>query len=69
MGTVTDPRGVPVPTIRVTPTHTATGVSRFTVTGSGGIYTIALLPAGTYSGYGGRQGLKNGSSGGDHPGT
>jgi len=49
MGTVTDPRGVLVPNIRVTPTHTATGVSRFIVTGSGGICTIALLPAGTYS--------------------
>jgi hypothetical protein len=35
--------------VRVTATHTATGVSRFTTTGSGGTYTISLLPVGTYS--------------------
>jgi hypothetical protein len=33
----------------VTATHTATGVSRFTITGSAGTYTISLLPVGTYS--------------------
>ena len=32
-GTVVDPSGAVVPNVRVTATHTATGVSRFTITG------------------------------------
>ena len=48
-GTVVDPTGAVVPSVKVTATNTATRVSRFTLTGSVGTYTIPLLPVGTYS--------------------
>ena len=48
-GTVGDPSGAVVPNVRVAATHTATGVSRFTITSRAGTYTIPLLPVGTYS--------------------
>jgi hypothetical protein len=48
-GTVVDPTGAVAPNAKVIATNTATRVSRFTVTGSVGTYTIPLLPVGTYS--------------------
>src|SRR5262249_47561837 len=45
-GTVSDPSGAPVPGAKVTVTETATGLSRSTVTGAEGFYTLpALRPA------------------------
>jgi hypothetical protein len=48
-GTVVDPSGALVPNVKVTATDKASGVSRSTITGSSGTYTISLLPVGTYS--------------------
>ncbi len=47
-GTVVDSTGAPVAKATVTATNTATGISTSGVTGSGGNYTITLLPIGTY---------------------
>jgi hypothetical protein len=47
-GTVVDPTGAVVPGVKVTAMNTATRVSRFTVTGSVGTYTIPRWPVGTY---------------------
>lgn len=57
-GTVVDPSGAVVPNVRVSATHTATGASRFTITGGAGTYTIPLLPVGTYSVRADAKGLK-----------
>ncbi|HEX6738275.1 MAG TPA: TonB-dependent receptor [Vicinamibacteria bacterium] len=47
-GTVTDSTGAVVPGVTVTVTHTATGISASTVTNQQGLYTIPLLPPGSY---------------------
>jgi hypothetical protein len=47
-GTVTDSTGAIVPGITVTLTNTATGIGASAVTSRDGVYTIPLLPPGTY---------------------
>ncbi|HEX5483457.1 MAG TPA: carboxypeptidase-like regulatory domain-containing protein, partial [Terriglobia bacterium] len=48
-GIVTDPSGAVVPGVAVTIANTATGVKNNAVTNASGIYTVPLLPAGTYN--------------------
>lgn len=46
-GRVTDQSGAVVPGVTVTATRTATGVKRFTVTNSDGLYSIPALDSGS----------------------
>jgi hypothetical protein len=48
-GTVTDPSGSVVPSVKVTVTHTATGISHTTTTDQSGTYQVLQLPIGLYS--------------------
>lgn len=48
-GTVSDPTGAVVPGAKVTATETDTGFTRTVATNSSGVYTLTLLPVGTYS--------------------
>jgi outer membrane receptor protein involved in Fe transport len=47
-GTVTDPSGSVVPGVKVTVTHTATGISHTTMTNQSGTYQVLQLPIGLY---------------------
>jgi hypothetical protein len=47
-GTITDASGASVPNVTVTATNTETGQVRTTQTNPSGVYTITLLPPGTY---------------------
>lgn len=47
-GTVTDEQKAAVPGATVTLTSAATGVSRETISGSGGVYTFVAMPPGVY---------------------
>jgi hypothetical protein len=47
-GTVVDESGAAVPGVTVTVRNQATGLTRTTVTTSGGLYVLPLLPTGTY---------------------
>jgi hypothetical protein len=48
-GTVTDPSGASVPNAKVDLLSPSTGSSRQVVTGSSGVYSVTLLPIGTYT--------------------
>jgi len=48
VGTVTDPTGAVVPSVKLKITNVATGVSYDTTSGIDGSYQVLLLPAGTY---------------------
>jgi hypothetical protein len=48
-GTISDPTGAVIPRAAVTVSSTASGISRQFTTDSGGHFTFALLPAGTYT--------------------
>ncbi len=47
-GLVSDPSGAPIPGAKVTATNTGTGAQRGAATDSAGVYTIPLLPLGSY---------------------
>src|SRR6266849_5454563 len=47
-GTVTDPTGASVPNAKVTVTNPATNLNVSTTTNQSGIYTVKVLPVGTY---------------------
>ena len=47
-GIVTDPSGAVVPNVAITVTNTETGVSNQVTTNSSGVYSVPLLPVGTY---------------------
>lgn len=47
-GTVKDPSGSIVPNVNVTVTNADTGQARTATTGSDGVYSVTLLPPGTY---------------------
>jgi carboxypeptidase family protein len=49
LGTVTDPSGALLPNAKVTAVLSSTGLTRTTVTGGSGAYTLAALPVGIYS--------------------
>jgi hypothetical protein len=48
-GTVTDPSGATIPNAKVDVLLPSTGFTRQVVTGSGGVYSVTLLPIGTYT--------------------
>ena len=48
-GTISDPTGAVIPRATVTVSSTASGISRQFTTDSGGHFTFAFLPAGTYT--------------------
>lgn len=48
-GTVTDASGLPVPGVTITAAEQGTGLTRTAVTGTDGVYEIALLPPGRYT--------------------
>ena len=48
-GTVTDPAGAPIVGANIVARNTATGQERGVLTERGGVYTIRLLPPGTYT--------------------
>lgn len=48
-GTVTDPSGASIPRAKVEVLSPSTGFTRQVVTGSGGVYSVTLLPIGTYT--------------------
>lgn len=48
-GTVTDPSGASVPDAKVEVVSPSTGFTRQVVTGSSGVYSVTLLPIGTYT--------------------
>jgi hypothetical protein len=48
-GTVTDPSGASVPNAKVEVLSPSTGLTRQVVTGSSGVYSVTLLPIGTYT--------------------
>src|ERR687883_1231998 len=48
-GDVTDPNGAAVPNASVTVTNKETGLTRTATTSEDGLYTIVLLPPGTYT--------------------
>jgi hypothetical protein len=48
LGTVRDPTGAVVPKARITAVQTATGLSRSTISGAEGTYTLPQLPVGAY---------------------
>src|SRR5439155_18134273 len=48
-GIVTDPSGAVVPGVTITITNIATGVANAVASNSSGLYTVPLLPAGTYA--------------------
>ena len=47
-GAITDPAGALVPGVKITATHTATGLKRETVTNGDGIYVLSNMPPGDY---------------------
>src|ERR1051325_3022021 len=47
-GAITDQNGALVPGVKLTATHTDTGIKRETVTNSDGIYVFSNLPPGDY---------------------
>jgi len=48
LGTVRDPSGAVLPRAKITAVETATGLTRSTVSGSEGTYTLPQLPVGSY---------------------
>jgi len=48
-GTVSDPTGAVVPGVKVTATEVNTGFARTVTTNGTGVYTLTLIPVGTYS--------------------
>src|SRR5438093_4056132 len=48
-GTITDPTSLVVPSAKVTISNVATRTTKTTTTGSEGMYSITLVPVGTYT--------------------
>ena len=48
-GTVKDPSGAAITQVKVTVSNQATGFTRETRTNEAGVYTLPLLPVGTYT--------------------
>src|SRR5215831_10953763 len=48
VGTVRDPTGAVVPKARITAVQTTTGLTRSTISGAEGTYTLPQLPVGVY---------------------
>ena len=68
LGTLRDPSGAVVPNGKISAVLRATGLSRSTVSGPEGTYTLPQLPVGTYDVTAEAPGFKSATTSGSSPG-